>query len=424
MHFNALTSQNEQPPSRLLYANKTDATSIDDGENALESQRIVKFPNRRIFIAATVLGIASIGAAFAYNNLQSEQNRTAPANLCDSAIGRLNPNGSELVVRAFTIQSSSGVAGTKHAFTGTLQPRYQASVAFRVAGKISERVVEVGQRVKKGEVLFRLDPEDIVLQLHVAEADQISALSLFKQSTAEQTRLLQLRSTGSVSLSEYELALANRDVAKARVDATDRRLALATNQRTYCDLVADSDGLVTSIQAEAGQVVSAGQVVLQLMRTDELEAIVSLPEYLVADVKKLRATATFWSRPGLKLQAELRELSPMADPISRTYDARFRLIESAPDLTIGMTASVLLRNSAEDGLCIPITSIASRNELPIVWRIESLSGHVEAVAVDIIQYRNETAIVRGPFRSGDRIVSAGVQRVDENSRVRVWESKP
>ena len=409
------------PQSRLLSANKTDAASIDGAETTLARQRTVKFPKRRIVFVATVLVIASIGAAFSYNNLQSEQNRTAP--VCKSTIRRLNPNGSELVVRAFTIQSSSGATGAKHAFTGTLQPRYQASLAFRVTGKISERIVEVGQHIKKGDVLFRLDPEDIVLQLHVAEADQISAQSLFKQSTAEQTRLLQLRSSGSVSQSEYELALANRDVAKARVDATDRRLALATNQRTYCDLVADSDGLVTSIHAEAGQVVNVGQAVLQLVRTDELEAIVSLPEFLVADVKKLRATATFWSRPGLELQAELRELSPMADPISRTYDARFKLKESAPDLTIGMTASILLSNSAEDGLSIPITSIASRNGLPIVWRIESLSGRVEAVAVEIIQYRNETAIVRGPFRSGERIVSAGVQRVDENSRVRVWESK-
>jgi len=271
----------------------------------------VKFPKRKIVIAATVLVIASIGAAFALNNLKSEQTRSEPARSGDSIERRLNPNGSELVVRAFTIQSNSGTTGAKHAFTGTMQPRYQASVAFRVAGKISKRIVEVGQRVKKGEVLFQLDPEDIVLQLRVAEADQVSALTLVKQSTAEQARLLQLRSTFSISQSEYELALANRDVAKARLDATDRRLALAVNQRTYCDLVADLDGLVTSIQAEAGQVVNVGQAVLQLMHTDELEAVVSLPEFLVADVKKLRATVTFWSRPGLELQAEMRELSPM-----------------------------------------------------------------------------------------------------------------
>ena len=113
----------------------------------------------------------------------------------------------------------------------------------------------------------------------------------------------------------------------------------------------------------------------------------------------------------------------MADPISRTFDARFRLKELATGLAIGMTVSIQLDDSAENGLCIPITSVASRNDIPIVWRIEPDSGRVEAVAVEIIQYRNQTAIVRGHLRYGDRIVSAGVQRVDENSLVRVWESK-
>jgi multidrug efflux pump subunit AcrA (membrane-fusion protein) len=113
----------------------------------------------------------------------------------------------------------------------------------------------------------------------------------------------------------------------------------------------------------------------------------------------------------------------MADPISRTFDARFKLVDAAPDLAIGMTVSILLTNAADEGLCIPITSIASRDDLPIVWRIETASGRVEAVTVEVLQYRNDTVVVRGPFQSGDRIVSAGVQRIDENSRVRVWEAQ-
>ncbi len=383
----------------------------------------MKFSKRKILLLAILVVVTSIGAAFAYHNLQSDTNRVALPPTVDLTSRRLNPNGSELVVRAFVIHTDFGAAGAKHAFTGTLQPRYQTSVAFRVAGKISERKVEAGQRVKKGDVLFRLDPEDSELQLRVAEAEEVSAQSLLKQSTAEEARLLQLRTTGSVSLSDYELGLANRDVAKARVDAAKRRLELASNQQSYCELIADSDGLVTSLQAEAGQVVNVGQTVLQLMQTDELEAKVSLPENLVADVKKLRATATFWSKAGLELQAELRELSPMADPISRTFDARFKIVDSAPDLAIGMTVSILLSNAADEGLCIPITSIASRRDLPIVWRIEPASGRVEAVTVEVLQYRNDTVVVRGPIQSGDRIVSAGVQRIDENSRVRVWEAK-
>ena len=374
-------------------------------------------------MVASLLVITSIGVGFAYHKLQSEPDQTGLSRADASVVPQINPNGSELVVRAFSIETGSGASAAKHAFTGTMQPRYQASVGFRVPGKVSERLVEVGQRIKKGEVLFRLEPEDSDLQLRVAEADQISARSLLKQTAAEEARLQQLRSSGSVSQSEYELGLANRDVANARLDASRRRLALATNQRTYCDLLADTDGLVTSIQAEAGQVVNIGQSVLQVMQTDELEANVSLPESLVSTVKKLRASATFWSRPGLEMPVELRELSPKADPISRTYDARFKLKDAAPDLAIGMTVSIQLSSELDEGLCIPITSIASRNDRPVVWRIEPISGRVETVKIEILQYRNETAVIRGPFRSGDRIVSAGVQRIDENSRVRIWEAK-
>jgi len=383
----------------------------------------MKFSKRRILLVAAVVVATSIGAAFAYHNLQSEAVPTSTVRSDSSTARALNPNGAEIVVRAFTVQTSWGASRAKHAFTGTLQPRYQAAVAFRVAGKLSERKVEVGQRVKKGDILFRLDPEDTELQLRVAIADQVSALSTLRQSVAEEKRLQQLRSTGSVSQSESDVALANREVAKARLDAAERRLTLAANQRTYCDLLADSDGLVTSIQAEAGQVVNVGQSVLQLMQSNELEATVSLPENMVADVRKLRATATFWSRAGLELQAELRELSPMADPTTRTYDARFTIKDATPELAIGMTVSILLSDSGEEGICLPITSIASRNDQPIVWRIEHDSGRVDAVPVNIVQYRTETVIVRGPIHSGDQIISAGVQRIDENSTVRVWEAK-
>ncbi len=383
----------------------------------------MKFSKRRALLLATMVLTTSIGGGFAYQNFQAEPVDSAFETQTHSDVRRLNPNGSELVVRAHRIETTWGATRAKHAFTGTLQPRYQASLAFRVPGKLSERLVEVGQQVKKGAILFRLDPEDMELQLRVAEADQISAQSLWMQSAAEEARLKQLRSTGSVSPSEYELGLSNRDVAKARVDAADRRLTLATNQRTYCDLIADSDGLVTSIQAEAGQVVNVGQSVLQLMQKSELEATVSLPENIVAEAPKLLATATFWSMPGLEMRAEMRELSPMADPISRTYNAKFRLTEPNPSLAIGMTVTIALNNSEEDGLCIPITSIAGTKEQPIVWRIEPRTGRVEAVAIKILQYRTESAIVRAAFQQGDKIVSAGVQRVDANSLVRIWESK-
>lgn len=371
------------------------------------------------------IGVTSIGGAFAYRNLSSKESVALATHSKPEAAfqSKRNPNGSELVVRAYVVEANSRASGATHVFTGTLQPRYLASVGFRVSGKISERSVELGQHVRKGQVLFRLNPDDSELQLRVAEADQVSALSMLKQATAEEARLSQLRASGSVSQSDYDLALSTRDVAIARVDGAARRLTLAKNQRTYFDLVADSDGLVTSIQAEAGQVVAVGQPVLQIMQNDELEVVVSLPEGLVGEVRKLSAIATLWSRSELKLRAELRELSPMADSASRTYDAKFRLLDHANDLAIGMTASIQLSDPKESGITVPLTSISSRNDQPIVWRIEPHTGKVVAIFVDVIEYRSDTAIIRGELQQGDRIVSAGVQRIDENVKVRVWDTR-
>jgi multidrug efflux system membrane fusion protein len=386
----------------------------------------MKLNRQKMMGVASAVIVIMIGGAFAYHNMHSEETHYEMPTDLDPRFERLNPNGSELVVRAFRIESESSANHASHTFTGTLQPRYQASVGFRVAGKISERKVELGQHVRKGEVLFRLDPVDSDLQLRVSEAEHGSAMSTLKQTKADENRLLRLRPTGSVSQSDFDLALAAREVAVARVDAAERRLALAKNQREYCDLISDSDGLVTAISAEAGQVVNVGQPVLQIMQRNELEAVVSLSENLVDVAKKFKATAVFWSRPDLVLQAELRELSPIADPISRTFDAKFRLLDPAANLAIGMTVSIQLSSSSQGGIAIPLSSIASREELPIVWRIlpsGQIANSVEAVPVEIVQYLNDTALVRAPLQAGDQIVNAGVQRVDKNSRVRIWEAR-
>lgn len=376
--------------------------------------RILK---KRIATAAMILGLLAAGAAFAFHNFghngEHEPTKFEPT---------LAPNGTELVVRAFTIESDSQMQGSTSGFTGTLEPRYQSQLGFRVAGKIASRHVEVGDRVQAGDVLFRLDPTDYDLQLRVAESDLVSAKSTVAQAMAEEQRLRNLRTTGSVSQSEYDLSLASRDVAAARVESAEKKLQLAKNQRQYCDLTADADGLLVSISGEAGQVVNVGQSIAQITKGTELEAVVNIPENRVRDIKTLSSRIRFWSHPDLDIASELRELSPIADPVSRTYVAKFRLLSDSPLLSIGMTATVHLSAYEATGVCIPITSISRNGELASVWKIEK-SGEVTACPIDVIQYRDNTAIVRGPIRAGDQIVSAGVQRVDEHVRVRVWNAK-
>ncbi len=333
----------------------------------------------------------------------------------------LEANGTEVLVRAYCIEDAHSQQASRNTFTGTLQSRYQSPLGFRVSGKIIERLVETGERVERGQVLMRLDPVDWELYLKVAESDLAASRSQLNQIEKEEARFRDLRATGSASQSDHDLAIAALDTAREKTESATKRLQIADNQRNYCDLVADHDGLITKVVAEIGQVVTAGQPVLQWAHGDELEAVVSIPESLQQEIKNHDVEISFWSRPNERIQGKLRELSPIADPLSRTYDARFQLREPPADLAIGLTATVHLLQSRNEGTRIPMGAIANGNSQPIVWRILD-DNTVESVPVEVLRYESEGAVVRGELRAGDRIISAGVQKIDANCRVRIWNT--
>lgn len=328
--------------------------------------------------------------------------------------------GPELLVRAYSIPDPSQSRVGQRSFSGTLQARYQSLLGFRVPGKIIQRLVEVGDRVEKGQVLFKLDPTDYDLQLQVAQADLEAAKSQLVQIEAEERRLDDLRKTRSASQSDYDLALAARDTARSRLQAAINRHMLAKNQRQYAELTADQDGLVTRLMAEVGQVVSAGQPVAQWVHGTELEAVVSVPESMHQSLKESKARVEFWSLPGLSVPCTLREISPVADPVSRTYDARFTISDPPKDLAIGMTANVVLYRQEDDGFSVPMGAVAQYQGSPVVWRIVE-EGRVQAVSVEVLRYGSQKAVVQGSLGPGDQIVSAGVQRIDPQCRVRTWQ---
>jgi membrane fusion protein, multidrug efflux system len=368
-------------------------------------------------------GLVVTGALAGAGWLVHEQQQSNDASTTLLASGPSTPavanNGTTLLVRAYTIQDPSGDSLSTPSLPGTLQARYRSQLGFRLGGKIIERHVEVGQRVTQGQVLFRLDPEDSDLQLQVAESDLAAARSQSQLVEVEARRLAELKRTNSISQSDYDVAVSARETARARLDASENRLLLARNQREYCDLTADQDGLVTLLNAEIGQVVAPGQAVLQWIHGDELEVVVSIPESLLSQVAEHQVEISFWSLPGQTVPGVLREISPIADPVTRTFDARFQLVRKIPKLAVGLTATVHLKQRGDDGIRIPMGAIATDGTQPHVWRILA-DGHVESVPVEILKYESEGAMVRAQLAPNDRIVSAGVQRVDSQCTVRVW----
>lgn len=334
---------------------------------------------------------------------------------------RLEPsNGSDVLVRVFTVPNPMRDRRSSRTLVGSLQPRYQSPLGFRLGGKVIARHVETGDRVVRGQVLMQLDPGDAALQVEVAESDWTAARSQLAQVEAEANRIGPLLGNGSASKSEYDFATAARDTARARLDAAERRKRLAENQLEYCDLKADSDGLVTLVIAEIGQVVAPGQPVMQWMQGDELEAGVSVPESMHREVRNLAAEVTFWSRPGVRVQGRLRELSPVANLPSRMYDARFELVDPPVDVALGMTATVHLSDSESFGIPIPMSALAENRGQSIVWKVQG-DGTLQSVEVSIVRFDSEYAIVRGNLYEGDLLVSAGVQKLDPACRVRIWK---
>jgi multidrug efflux system membrane fusion protein len=322
--------------------------------------------------------------------------------------------------RLFTVTSQP--ASSTRALAGVVQARYETELAFRVGGKIAGRLVDVGSRVAAGDVLFRLELEDYELQLDSAAAELASAIATYKQAKADEDRMRTLKESRAVSDDEYDESLARLEVAVARSTAAERALELARNRLDYTTLEAPAGGIVTAIFAESGQVVAEGRSVAKLTQGDELEVVVDVPERLLAGLAESAASITYWSQPGVYSRTKLRELSPTADPITRTYEARFTILEARPGLQLGMSATLQLNSpQVNAGFVLPSGALAGNRSAPLVWKVLDEAGHVASVPVEVVSYGQDEIVVRGELSEGDRIVSAGVHRLDSGVTIRTWE---
>lgn len=340
--------------------------------------------------------------------------------------GSVNPSAGrrpEAPVRSVRVQEVHGDgAASESSYTGVVRARYESDLAFRVGGKVVSRHVELGDRVRAGQPLFRLDPEDYELALKAAEADLAAAEAEVEYATAEDERQQRLSGRQATTTADVEKARANRDMAVGRRDRAEKTLALARNRLSYCTLAADADGVVTGLPGEAGQVVIEGQPVARLARDGGVEAVVSLPENRVEAARSALAKVTLWSAPGVSFPAELREVSPTADPLTRTYQARFVLSGADTGVAQGMTATVhLTPGESTPGFVLPLSSLLRKSDRPAVWVVGREAGRPTLTPVEVREYRQESVVIAAGVKPGDLVVTAGVQKIDPGLVVRPWE---
>lgn len=301
---------------------------------------------------------------------------------------------------------------------GTLRARVESDLGFRVGGKIAERKVQAGDRVKAGTVLASLDATDFRLNRESAEAEVKAATSSARQQELDFARISELRSRGFSTAQSEEKARAGLDEARGRMERAKRQLELATNNEAYAQLKADADGIVAGIFAEAGQVVAAGQAVARIARDGEREAQVAVPEQDLTFVRDARAEVTLWSEPGKGYAARLRELSPNADASTRTFNARYSVSGLSPDAPLGMTVTLSLADpNVKDGVRVPLSAVFNQGSGPEVFVLDGTENILKRKKIALLGYDARHALVSEGLAAGDRVITLGVHTLREGQKV-------
>ncbi|MGY4256735.1 RND family efflux transporter MFP subunit [Bradyrhizobium sp. USDA 4516] len=326
----------------------------------------------------------------------------------------IDPRQEPPMVRLVT---AARVAGSERGFTGTIGARVESNLGFRVAGKIVERLVNVGEQVKSGQPLMRIDETDLRLAVAAKRNAVAAARAVVVQTDADERRYANLVSDGWTSKQRYEQAKAASDTAKAQLAAAEADAGVAENQATYSVLVADADGTVTQTLGEPGQVVSAGQAVVRLAQSGPREAVVALPETTRPAIGSL-ADASLYGSDGRRYAAHLRQLSDSADPQTRTYEARYVLDGDAAAAPLGATVTIrLASHENQPEVQVPLGAVLDDGRTTGVWVFDGATSTVRFQPVKLLRVTSETAVISGS-NTGDQIVSLGAHLLHEGARVK------
>lgn len=322
-------------------------------------------------------------------------------------------------VRPAMVVQPVPAAAQMQSYPGEVRARLEPELAFRIGGKVSRRLVEVGERVKQGQPLAELDPQDVRLQLDAVRAQLAAAQAGLQLAKSERDRYKTLIDRQMVSRSQYDNAENSYKSAAARLKQAQAEFDVAGNQAAYTVLRASADGVISARRVEAGQVVAAGQTVFLLAADGEREVVISLPESVIERARVGQdVSVELWSHPDQRYPGKIRELSPSADPQSRTYAARIAFSAGEQNIDLGQSARVVIENADKVPLSVPLAAVTAEGGKPYVWVIDPQTSTAVRTAVQIGPYGQERVSVLEGLKPGDWVVAAGVQMLQEGQQVR------
>lgn len=303
-------------------------------------------------------------------------------------------------------------------FTGIVVAKVQSNLGFRVSGKIVERLVNKGEEVKAGQVLMKIDNNDLSLLINEKENAVKAAEANYILALADEQRYKKLLELKAIPLQQYEQKKALADTTKAQFLASQAQLKIAKNEKNYSLLLADVDGTVVDVLAEQGSVVGVGQTVIQLAHKGAREASVDLPETIHPEINS-KAQAKLFSKDEC-ISVQLRQLSNAADSQTRTFEARYILSGEVANAPLGSTITVYLdEKNDNDKIEILLSAITNEGNGTGVWIYNSDSSTISFRKIEIDSLTVETALIKSGLSSEDKIVSLGAHFLHEGQKVRV-----
>jgi membrane fusion protein, multidrug efflux system len=305
--------------------------------------------------------------------------------------------------------------------TGQLRARDEVSLAFRLSGKLIQRSASVGDTVKAGQIVARLDDENERNAQTAAQADLAAAQAYLEQSQAYEKRVNDLLKGRAVSRTEYEGALRQLKTARAQVNSARAKLDSADDQLGYTELKSEANGVITEKGAEPGEVVRAGQMILTLARQSGRDAVFGMPAQVIREGLSAEQEVEVWlaDNPDIKTTGHIREISPQADPATRNYQVKVSLVSPPSGMFLGATVVGRLKLRADPLIEIPSTALTLAEDKPAVWVIDAKDKRVHLRRIKIARYAPDSIIVTDGLQSGERVVTAGVQELHEGQEVKL-----
>lgn len=327
-------------------------------------------------------------------------------------------------VKVITVGLGAFESGQEYA--GEVRARVESRLGFRVAGKITKRTVEVGQRVKAGQLLAQLDPRDYQLAADAGRAQVVSATTQRDLAAADLTRYRALKDQNFISGAELERREATLKAAQATLEQAQAQLAGQGNQTGYTQLLADVSGVVTAVEAEAGQVVAAGTPVVRIAQDGPRDVVFAVPEDKLARVPVGSAvTVRSWTG-GPSLRGTVRELAASADPVTRTFPVKVTLSEkdAGEALPLGATAYVVPQAVAQLAggvIKLPTSALRQEGKGSAVWVLDTASMTVRSQPVQIATADGNEAVIASGLQPGQKVVSAGVHVLSPGQKVTIYK---